>query len=116
MTIAWAHGQRCEQQHRASASPSARWRAVEPQIRALGDVSLRTDWNTVCSRRYRKKEKEQAEPWRGQAWELPRRSRGRAKGIGSQGWAGWMTSDAAAARERPEGTWAPRLSDVGKGG
>ena len=61
-------------------------------------------------------EKEQAEPWRGQAWELPRRSRGRAKGIGSQGWAGWMTSDAAAARERPEGTWARRLPDVGKGG
>ena len=58
--------------------------------------------------------KEQAEPWRGQAWELPRRSRGRAKGIGSQGWAGWMTCDAGAARERPEGllgsadslTWA----------
>ena len=61
-------------------------------------------------------EKEQAEPWRGQAWELPRRSRGRAKGISSQGWAGWVTSDAAAARERPGAPGLGGLPDVGKGG
>ena len=61
-------------------------------------------------------EKEQAKPWRGQAWELPRRSRGRAKGIGSQGWAGWMTCDAAAGRERPGAPGLGGLPDVGKGG
>ena len=88
-------------------------RAADP---GLGRCLLAYRLEHVCSRRYRKKEKEQAEPWRGQAWELPRRSRGRAKGISSQGWVGWMTCDAAAGRERPGAPGLGGLPDVGKGG
>ena len=61
-------------------------------------------------------EKEEAEPWRGKAWELPRRSRGLAKGFCSQGWAGMMTCDAGAWRSAQRAPGLGGLPDVGKGG